>query len=948
MPAGGIVVDTPSGLVASESSDGYCDILEALAAATSGRTVRECANPTASTRIVLRGGASYPIGKTLRFATAAGTSLQVAIAEGTNGRATIVAAERWLFDPGDPPTSCLVHVSRGSLVDLSDVTLTAASALRLSGACLARGGLTIRRGRVTGFRAGGVVANCLAASDCDAGRGDSATLRVESTLVDGNATDGDGAGVYSVGVGAAVAVYHSAIVHNTAAGAGGGLYLGGGAAPQIVESSTVSGNVADRGGGMMVKLACATADLDVVGSTIADNTANGSGGGLQFEPAEASCGNQVVSAHGSIVAANHSVTTFESNVNAGWWTDDAAETGGRIACDHGSFIYVAPGYPLPASIDGSCVLTRRDPRLGPLTQMGGVGDLPAHPLLAGSPTIDVGSPDAVPGDQRDAWIPLIDPPLADGWRLFDRMADGDGDGRGVPDLGPIEMNPRWQTELLEVAAQGPSSLRTIVTPAGWDCGAGTEYAATSASNELVTYRVPIAEPGYYDFTAGFLQAPMGGTFQLAVANDSNGPWTALGPPQDTFAVNRSLAVAGPFTGPLFPTTGVAYVRFSVTGRNDASAGYVLALDYVEARRSARSCPIVQLASGVEHVCALTAAGSVRCWGANESGQLGDGATATAGRPSAADTFAGATAIAAGARHTCVLTAAGGVRCWGANESGQLGDGTTIGRLAPPSDDAIVGIKSLAAGSAHTCALTTAGGVRCWGANESGQLGDGTTIRRLTPPTADALSGVGAIAAGGSVTCALMQTGGVRCWGANAVGQLGDGTTLDRSTPPASDVIGDVAALAVASGHTCVVTAAAGVRCWGHSGDGELGDGTYNDALIPPATDILGGARAVAAGPTFTCALTGAGGVRCWGYNSDGQLGDETENAVDRLAPATSDILDGVQAISVGSAHTCALTTAGGVRCWGANSMGQLGDGLAPEPAPSPPPQDIVVFNGTCR
>jgi alpha-tubulin suppressor-like RCC1 family protein len=221
------------------------------------------------------------------------------------------------------------------------------------------------------------------------------------------------------------------------------------------------------------------------------------------------------------------------------------------------------------------------------------------------------------------------------------------------------------------------------------------------------------------------------------------------------------------------------------------------------------------------------------------------------------------------------------------------------------------------------------------------------LDRPAPPSSDVLTGVKAIAAGGTHTCALTTAGGVRCWGGNVIGQLGDGTKIDRATPPTADVITDVKVVATGDVHTCVVTNAGGVRCWGHNLNAEVGNGTYLEQLSPPTSDALTGVKDVVAGLNFTCALTAAGGVRCWGYNSDGQIGDETETAVDRMAPAATDVLGGVQALGVGFAHTCALMTNGGVRCWGGNTLGQLGDGLAPQHSTTPPTMDDPGFTGTC-
>ena len=954
----GVIVNTPAGRVATDTADGYCDIIEAVAAASARTSVRECANPKGSTRIVLTAGTTYPTGKTLRFATAATTptgaaqTLEFVVTGGAANEvqnAVITAAEPWLLDPGDPPTSCLLHVSGNAHVELFHVTLTQAPSLSLTGACLTSGVVTIRNSRVTGFRRGGMSAVCLPDNGCDFDAGGIATVQTANSLIDGNSTPDDGGGIYSRGFGTTLIVYHSSVVNNTAGGSGGGLYFGGGWNTHIIRSSTISGNSASTGGGVMVEFECSNTYLNVFGSTIADNTAQGTGGGIHFEPADIACSKQDVSVYSSIVAGNHSITTSEMNINSSWWTEDPMGNLGIFDCFGGSFIYVAPGNPLPAPIDLPCPMSTRDPRLGPLTVLGGASGLPVHPLLAGSPAMDIAD-GAYFEDQRDRRIADLDPPLpaSEAWSAFDRMADGDGDGRAGPDLGAVEMSARWQTELLSVAARGPAAHRVVIAPAGLDRGGGTEYAAASAKGEFLTYRLPIAEPGFYDITVGALQTPKGGTVQLAIAENEQGPWVDLGTPLDVFAPMPTFVAFGPFRGPLFRTAGQKLLRFTVTGKSASSSGYQVSLDYLDARHASDACPAGAISVGANHSCAVTATGGVRCWGGNESGQLGDGTTANAWRAPAADAVTGVSALATGARHTCALTAAGGVRCWGANDAGQLGEvGVTV-RATPPTKDLLTGVKAVAAGASHTCVLTTTGGVRCWGANEAGQLGDGTTMGKSVVPTADVLTGVKAIAAGGFTTCALMQTGGVRCWGANTFGQLGDGTTADRATPPLADVATDAAALSVGIGHTCIVTTSGGVRCWGHNGGGELGDGTLLEILTPPATDVLTGARDVAAGSNFTCALMASNGVRCWGYNSDGQIGDETPNAEERMTPPTTDILADVQAVSSGNAHVCVRTKSGGIRCWGGNGVGQLGDGLTPDAADRPPNQDIVRFGGTCR
>ena len=340
--------------------------------------------------------------------------------------------------------------------------------------------------------------------------------------------------------------------------------------------------------------------------------------------------------------------------------------------------------------------------------------------------------------------------------------------------------------------------------------------------------------------------------------------------------------------------------------------------------------------GLIHSCALTGSG-VKCWGFNGHSELGDGTTHDHWTPvDVSGLTGGLKAIAVGLRHGCALTSSGAVKCWGYNYYGQLGDGSNIDRSEPVDVSGLSAGATAIAAAFHTCALTDAGAVKCWGLNDVGQLGDGTTIERWTPVAVSGLAGgVTAVAAGITHSCALTHAGGVKCWGDNHYGQLGDGTTRNRLTPVGvSGLNSGATAIAVGSTHSCAITHAGGVKCWGYNAGGQLGDGTNVSRRQPVAVSGLSqGVRAIAAdsaregepGAGHTCALTRAGGVKCWGYNYDGQLGDGT--TIPRRRPvAVSGLSRGVTAISVGGRHSCALTGAGTVKCWGYNGYGQLGDG----------------------
>jgi alpha-tubulin suppressor-like RCC1 family protein len=333
--------------------------------------------------------------------------------------------------------------------------------------------------------------------------------------------------------------------------------------------------------------------------------------------------------------------------------------------------------------------------------------------------------------------------------------------------------------------------------------------------------------------------------------------------------------------------------------------------------------------------ALQFANGLESWGANSTGQLGDGTTSDSHVDVGVSTLSNVQEVSAGSDFTLALMKGGTVMAWGDNSEGQLGDGSTTSSDVPVQVSGLSLVKAISAGGAFGLALLRNGTVMAWGDDSNGQLGPSGTVGShsdVPVPVTGLPSGVSDVQAGGAFALAIVPYGTVMAWGANSEGQLGDGTTTDSSTP--EDVQGltnDTRGIQAGSDFAFAVLGPETVESWGDDSVGQLGDGSISTCSTAPYSDTpvsvkgLTFVRAVSAGQAGAVAVTAGGVVSAWGDNSQGELGPET-SATCSGVPQTVPGLSKVVTVSSGSYFNLALLHDGLVEAWGSNSNGQLGNG----------------------
>jgi len=514
-------------------------------------------------------------------------------------------------------------------------------------------------------------------------------------------------------------------------------------------------------------------------------------------------------------------------------------------------------------------------------------------------------------------------------------------GDGTQTARPTPADASGLNHVRQIDAQGFTTCAVLSNGSAvcWGDNANGKISASAGSTVLS----PVAVPGLRSVA----EIKVGNGFGCALL--ANGSVSCWGAPPNTQGVayatpapvsglsNVAAIVAGyPFACALLADGSAWCFGTNIAGRL-GTPGYQSSLTPVAVANLAGTVLAAGISAGNNHNCALRSNGLMACWGANNNGQIGDG---TSGNnrlvPTAVPGISNVIGMALGGSHTCALIADGTVRCWGSNQNGQVGNGSTATAVSSPA--LVIGIGdaiAITGGFIHTCALLASGGIKCWGDNGSGELGNnqsgGISALPVSVLNLDGTAFADALQVTTSLeptTCALSVDGTERCWGYNEDGELGAGFIGGFSSTWIK-----VTALSnvVQISGTCAMTSLGQVHCWGPNFDGQDGDGTVQDRATNVTVFYTG--ASVARNYFHACAVDFGANGYCWGHNGNGELGDTTLQ--DRHTPVRVTNLTAAQSMTTGSSHTCALIVNGAVQCWGAGGLGQIGNNATTQSVTSP-------------
>lgn len=315
----------------------------------------------------------------------------------------------------------------------------------------------------------------------------------------------------------------------------------------------------------------------------------------------------------------------------------------------------------------------------------------------------------------------------------------------------------------------------------------------------------------------------------------------------------------------------------------------------------------QISTGTSNTCGVTLNSTVKCWGDNGLLRIGNGlASGITYVPYEIPGLTGIKQVSAGCTHACALTDAGTVKCWGNNSSGNLGNGTKIDSAVPVEVPNLKGVQSVMATWYSTSAIAANGDLLTWGdlyigasstptvmpykgvTQTAGSInflsmavlstgGKVTTLQDQIAAVAKAdlsllQAGVKQIAYGTTHICAITAQDTVKCWGGNYRGALGAAGITESTVPLEVPGLKGVKAVAAAENSTCAITADDTVKCWGDNTYGQTGRPVTVSSEVPYEIPGLTGIKQISGTYHHVCALTQQNTLKCWGEGTWGQLG----------------------------------------------------------------------------
>jgi alpha-tubulin suppressor-like RCC1 family protein len=518
----------------------------------------------------------------------------------------------------------------------------------------------------------------------------------------------------------------------------------------------------------------------------------------------------------------------------------------------------------------------------------------------------------------------------------------------------------WTSSNPAVATVSPTG---VVTPVG----IGTTTVTARVNDSRATATVVVAfQATKLTVTPTSLVGLAGDTVVLsASAVDPNGvlvPGTIY-----NFTTTDVTTAAVTRTGTrtarvVFLKAGAVRVDVSAAGQTVSATGTVQAREFISAAVTGAPAGALTLSAGDDATCGLLPFGRGYCFGrapligiAKDTSCFGNegngGLVACTLIPLRIAGNLNLTSISLGDSVACGATSDNHTYCWGDNSSGQLGNGSSArGSSATPTlvTGSVSGgaflLARVAAGGRHVCGLTAGGAAWCWGNDAFNQLGNGESfpLSSTTPIPVAGGQIFSTITAGANHTCALRSDGAAYCWGDNSRGQIGAGPIGSPIDVPVLVTGGQsFSSISAGGNHTCGITRAGAAFCWGSNDNGDLGHGDVTDFYDVPMA-VAGGRtyKSISVGAQSACGVTTAGGVLCWGANTYGQLGNGIALSVSSASPVAlgadnngtshSDFA----AVTVGRRHACAVG-ASGAYCWGSNVYGALGNELQALKQPAP-------------